>query len=410
MLESNEAGWLSVALPDERRKLRRVLSSLPAGVAHLARDPRPPSRAYQKLLEAELRLGRPIGRGETVVDLGASPGGWSFVALERGARVDAVDRSPLREDLMRHPLLRFHKGDAFAWEPTAPVDWLICDLIAFPERTLELLDRWLARGWCKRFCVTMKFRGTEDYGRVDELKALLAKRAGDFAVRQLDANKNEVTAMGEARSEPRAILFDMDGVLVKSWEVWYRVVAEAGVRFRGREISREEFAPTFGQGTAADIPAFGLSCTVAELDRYYADNFMRHAEAMWVNPEAAPLLDALAKRGFRLAVVTNTVTSLTRDILTHAKLLAALRLRGLRGPGGPGQAGPGHRPARLRAPGRAPRGELDDRRLALRPGLSPDGRRPLHRPGPRGRRPHRAPARAGELPLPRPLSQRARGE
>ncbi|MBL8939307.1 MAG: haloacid dehalogenase, partial [Archangium sp.] len=61
----------------------------------------------------------------------------------------------------------------------------------------------------------------------------------------------------------RAVLFDMDGVLVRSEEVWFRVVEAAGVRFRNRAITREEFFPTFGQGTAADIPVFGLSCTVA---------------------------------------------------------------------------------------------------------------------------------------------------
>ena len=63
---------------------------------------------------------------------------------------------------------------------------------------------------------------------------------------------------GLARSA-RAILFDMDGVLVRSFEVWFRVVEEAGRRFRGRAITRGEFTPTFGQGTADDVPVFGLS-------------------------------------------------------------------------------------------------------------------------------------------------------
>lgn len=118
----------------------------------------------------------------------------------------------------------------------------------------------------------------------------------------------------------RAVLFDMDGVLVKSEEVWFRVVAEAGVKFRGRPITRDEFFPTFGQGTAADIPVFGLSCTTAELDAFYVAEFVRHLDATWVNPDARPLLEALRARGLKTAVVTNTVGPLAARILAHAQL------------------------------------------------------------------------------------------
>ncbi|MBL9037439.1 MAG: HAD family hydrolase [Archangium sp.] len=110
----------------------------------------------------------------------------------------------------------------------------------------------------------------------------------------------------------------MDGVLVKSNEVWFRVVEAAGVRFRGRAITRAEFEPTFGQGTAADIPCFELACTVKELDAFYADEFVRHLDAVWVNPDAAPVLKGLAAKGVKRALVTNTVGPLARAILQRA--------------------------------------------------------------------------------------------
>lgn len=118
----------------------------------------------------------------------------------------------------------------------------------------------------------------------------------------------------------RAVLFDMDGVLVRSEEVWFKVVEQAGVRFRGRPITRDEFFPTFGQGTAADIPVFGLSCTPAELDAFYVTEFLRHLDAMWVNPAARPLLELLKARGFKRALVTNTVGPLAARILERAGL------------------------------------------------------------------------------------------
>ena len=118
-----------------------------------------------------------------------------------------------------------------------------------------------------------------------------------------------------------AVLFDMDGVLVRSEETWARVLEEAGVRFRGRPVTREEFLPTFGQGTAADVRVFGLGCTNEELDAFYLESFPRHAaDSLWVNPDAAPLLTALARSGVRRAVVTNTLTALAARILEAAHL------------------------------------------------------------------------------------------
>lgn len=107
---------------------------------------------------------------------------------------------------------------------------------------------------------------------------------------------------------------------MKSEEVWFKVCEAAGVKFRGRALSREEFFPTFGQGTAADIPVFGFDCTVAELDAFYVTEFVRHLDAMWVNPEARPLLDTLAQKGVKLALVTNTVSPLAVQILARAQL------------------------------------------------------------------------------------------
>jgi HAD superfamily hydrolase (TIGR01509 family) len=126
---------------------------------------------------------------------------------------------------------------------------------------------------------------------------------------------------------PRAVLFDMDGVLVRSDEVWLAVVEAAGVRFRGRPVSREEFAPTFGQGTEADLAVFGLRCTRAELDAFYEVEFARRLDQLWVNPQARPLLEALARRGVARAVVTNTAGPLAGRILERAGLLDLLPVR-----------------------------------------------------------------------------------
>ncbi len=97
---------------------------------------------------------------------------------------------------MRHPDVTFVKGDAFAYEPPQPVDWLLCDVAAFPQRTLELLAQWLGQHWCRNFVVTTKFRGSEGYELLPAYKQLLRDSGYEFQLRRLNANKNEMTSMG----------------------------------------------------------------------------------------------------------------------------------------------------------------------------------------------------------------------
>lgn len=120
---------------------------------------------------------------------------------------------------------------------------------------------------------------------------------------------------------PRAVLFDLDGVLVKSEEAWFRAVAQSGVKFRsGKAVSRKEFAPTFGQGTETDIVVFGLSCTREELDAFYEAEFLRHLGTVWVNPDAQPLLAELKQRGVKTGLVTNTVAKIARALVEKAEV------------------------------------------------------------------------------------------
>jgi 23S rRNA (cytidine2498-2'-O)-methyltransferase len=199
LLTAPDHGFVSLAPAPLPFALRRLVSPFPKGEIPNASDKAAPSRAFAKLVEAELRLGRRIGPGETCVDLGASPGSWSYVALHRGARVIAVDRAPLRADLMRHPSLIFHKGDAFGYKPETPVDWLLCDVIAAPERSIGLLIDWLRERRTRRFVVTIKFKGREDYAKLEQLKHALPRLCDEYFLTRLCANKNEACAFGEAK-------------------------------------------------------------------------------------------------------------------------------------------------------------------------------------------------------------------
>jgi len=200
LLTSPEQGWLSLAVAPLPQEQRHCLSPFPKGEVPVASNPLAPSRAFAKLVEAELRCGRAIRAGDRCVDLGAAPGSWTYVATQRGAQVIAVDRSPLREDLMSHPRVAFQAGDAFRFRPPQTVDWLLCDVIAPAARSAELLLEWLRQGWCRQFVVTLKLKDHADAEVVRRLKLSLPTSTREFQLLRLCANKKELCAFGAAGS------------------------------------------------------------------------------------------------------------------------------------------------------------------------------------------------------------------
>jgi 23S rRNA (cytidine2498-2'-O)-methyltransferase len=173
------------------------------GQRRMADDDLAPSRSYLKVEEAYAVLGREPAPGELVVDLGAAPGGWSYSAAKRGARVIALDNGPLKGGALDHPLIEHRRADAYGYrpEPGQRADWMFCDLVDDPHEVLRrIVTPWLDGAWCRRFVVILKF------GRVDPLALLREVRAPDYVfsrrapgtrVRHLYHDREEFTLVGE---------------------------------------------------------------------------------------------------------------------------------------------------------------------------------------------------------------------
>ncbi|MBY0329472.1 MAG: hypothetical protein K2X49_02220 [Acetobacteraceae bacterium] len=131
----------------------------------------PPSRAYLKLWEALTRLGRWPMPGETCLDLGAAPGGWTWALARLGARVTAVDKAPLDGAVAAMPGVGWRGESAFALPPE-PVDWLFSDVICYPARLLALVRRWIAAGAARNIVCTVKFQGATDHDMAAEFAAI----------------------------------------------------------------------------------------------------------------------------------------------------------------------------------------------------------------------------------------------
>lgn len=150
----------------------------------------PPSRAYLKLWEVFTRIGVRPGPGETCLDLGASPGGWTWVLASLGARVVSVDKAPLEPGIAAMPGVSVRRESAFGLDPSREpaVDWLLSDVICYPERLYRLVERWMQAGRARRFVCTIKFQGATDFESVRRFAAIPGSQ-----LMHLHQNKHELT-------------------------------------------------------------------------------------------------------------------------------------------------------------------------------------------------------------------------
>ncbi len=166
------------------------------GQRRMTDDPRAPSRSYLKAEEAYRVLGREPAPGQTVADLGAAPGGWSYSAARRGARVWAVDRGPLKGGAL-DALVTAVPEDAFTFVPASPVDWLFCDMVEDPGAVIGLVSRWLRDGRCRRFVVNLKFNRLDPFALLRRVDADLRPRCALLRARHLHHDREELTLVGE---------------------------------------------------------------------------------------------------------------------------------------------------------------------------------------------------------------------
>ena len=182
--------WTLLA-PDRMLAAARCSSPFGNGEVVFIEDRQgPPNRAYLKLWEALVQLRRWPQPGERCLDLGASPGGWTWVLAKLGAEVIAIDKAPLEPRVAAMKGVSWRGESAFGLEPESvgPVDWLFSDIICYPARLLRLVERWRASGLVKNFVCTIKFQGETDHDSAEAFAAIPGAR-----VLHLHHNKHELT-------------------------------------------------------------------------------------------------------------------------------------------------------------------------------------------------------------------------
>src|SRR5260370_16661169 len=100
----------------------------------------PRSRAYLKRWELFTLLGQAPRAGERCLDLGSSPGGWSWVLARLGAHIISVDKAPLDPRVAALPGIEMRRESAFVLDATSvgALDSLLSDTLSYPPPSLHL--------------------------------------------------------------------------------------------------------------------------------------------------------------------------------------------------------------------------------------------------------------------------------
>ena len=174
---------------------RDNLSDWPGGAVRFRREEGQISRAAFKLLEAERAFRLPLDRFTNALDLGAAPGGWTNVLLQRGLKVTAVDPAAMDASLAHHPRLHQLRRNAadVAFAP-GTFDLLVCDMSWDPHRTCRLVSGLagaLSAGGSG--IITLKLMYRKPLHTLRELTEAYAEHFDIRRVKQLFHNREEVT-------------------------------------------------------------------------------------------------------------------------------------------------------------------------------------------------------------------------
>ena len=174
----------------------------PLGIPRLRMHADAPSRSALKLEEALLVLldegerRRLLRDGMRAADLGAAPGGWTWVLTRHGLRVQSIDNGPLRQHVLDTGLVEHLRADGFSWQPAQALDWMVCDMVEQPRRVAERMATWLREGWCRHAIFNLKLPMKKRWQETRLCLDLFASQAGEpLAIRakKLNHDREEIT-------------------------------------------------------------------------------------------------------------------------------------------------------------------------------------------------------------------------
>jgi 23S rRNA (cytidine2498-2'-O)-methyltransferase len=184
------------------------------GIQHLRMPPDAPSRSTLKLEEAFLRMltygekKHVFPPGTWAVDLGASPGGWTYQFLKRSLSVQCVDNGAMQDGLGDNGKLEHLRVDGFSFVPHKPVLWFACDMVESPSKIVDLVGKWIQHDLAQYFVFNLKLPMKKRFLEVSQQLTLLREKCEKYGysnatirAKQLYHDREEITVIVLLKSE-----------------------------------------------------------------------------------------------------------------------------------------------------------------------------------------------------------------
>ena len=178
------------------------VSTWSGGMIHYKKDEVDISRAKYKLIEAISTFKLDLSKVHNALDLGAAPGGWTSVLLEKEIAVTAVDIAAMDVRLDKFKNYTNIKGNITGLDlPEQSFDLLVADISLNSKSTATMINK--ASRFLKNngyAIVTVKLAGDKVRRSIKEVKEIYQEVFEIEEVKQLFHNKDEVTMLLKKRS------------------------------------------------------------------------------------------------------------------------------------------------------------------------------------------------------------------
>jgi len=121
------------------------------------------------------------------------------------------------------------------------------------------------------------------------------------------------------KREVKAVLFDLDGTLVDSFEAWFYVINDSLKYFGLKNLSKKEFGKRFGAPIEQDVKKYFKGKTIEEVKNIQNLNFTKWKTYVELFPQSRQILQKMNKQKIKIGLITNSTKFITSITLNHFK-------------------------------------------------------------------------------------------
>jgi len=123
------------------------------------------------------------------------------------------------------------------------------------------------------------------------------------------------------KTELKAIVFDLDGVIIDSFEAWFHIFNRIRRNYNLKEIGKEDFKKkVWGGSVENDAKLYFNNEKIEIIAKMYRKMIMEYIHKLKLEPDVKKVLDAIKKKKIKIGLATNTFRKPTLEALKFHKI------------------------------------------------------------------------------------------